>query len=87
MLIRFVFQVMRYVSAYLLAVLGGNEQPSAADIENILGAVGIDSDAEKSKTVVSKLAGKSLQVGKFFALFSWDASPVIAASPFAGINL
>jgi len=26
---------MRYVAAYLLAVLGGNENPSAADIKKI----------------------------------------------------
>jgi hypothetical protein len=29
---------MRVISAYLLAVLGGNAAPSAADINKILGA-------------------------------------------------
>ncbi|CAJ0937246.1 unnamed protein product, partial [Mesorhabditis belari] len=51
---------MRYVASYLLAVLGGNEHPSVADIENILGAVGIDADGEKAKLVVSKLKGKTI---------------------------
>ncbi|CAJ0572429.1 unnamed protein product, partial [Mesorhabditis spiculigera] len=52
---------MRHVAGYLLAVLGGNEHPSVADIEHILGAVGIDSDADKAKLVVSSLKGKSIE--------------------------
>ena len=51
---------MRYVAAYLLAVLGGNENPKAADIEKILGSVGIDVDAEKLSKVISELKGKSI---------------------------
>lgn len=37
---------MRYVAAYLLAVLGGNASPSAKDIKNILGSVGIEAEDE-----------------------------------------
>lgn len=51
---------MRYVAAYLLAVLGGNENPTAADIEKILGSVGIDVDEEKLSKVISELKGKSI---------------------------
>lgn len=51
---------MRYVAAYLLAVLGGNENPKAADIEKILGSVGIDVDAEKLSKVISELKGKNI---------------------------
>lgn len=51
---------MRYVAAYLLAVLGGKASPSAADIEKILGSVGIEADAEKLKKVISELNGKSI---------------------------
>lgn len=51
---------MRYVAAYLLATLGGNKNPSAADIEKILGSVGIEVDKEKSKKVVSELTGKDV---------------------------
>lgn len=51
---------MRYVAAYLLAVLGGNENPKAADIEKILGSVGIDVDEEKLSKVISELKGKSI---------------------------
>ena len=51
---------MRYVSAYLLAVLGGNESPSAADLKNILDSVGIEVDNDLASKVVNNLAGKSL---------------------------
>lgn len=42
---------MRYVAAYLLAVLGGNTRPSAKDIKNILGSVGIEADDERLNKV------------------------------------
>lgn len=51
---------MRYVAAYLLAVLGGKEAPSSADIEKILSSVGIEADGERLKKVVGDLAGKSI---------------------------
>lgn len=51
---------MRYVAAYLLAVLGGKAAPAAADIEKILGSVGIEADAEKLKKVIGELNGKSI---------------------------
>ncbi|XP_018495870.1 60S acidic ribosomal protein P2 isoform X3 [Galendromus occidentalis] len=52
---------MRYVAAYLLAALGGNVKPSGADIEKILSSVGIESDKDKLKKVVSELTGKDLE--------------------------
>jgi len=51
---------MRYVAAYLLAVLGGNESPSAGDLKKILESSGVGYDDERASTVVSKLAGKSI---------------------------
>ncbi|GBP18849.1 60S acidic ribosomal protein P2 [Eumeta japonica] len=52
---------MRYVAAYLLAVLGGKASPAAADIEKILSSVGIEADSEKLKKVISELNGKSIE--------------------------
>lgn len=52
---------MRYVAAYLLAVLGGNENPSAADIKKILSSVGIDAEDDKLKKVIGELNGKNIQ--------------------------
>ena len=51
---------MRYVAAYLLAVLGGNETPKANDLKAILESSGVGYDAEKASTVITKLAGKSV---------------------------
>ncbi|ETN62755.1 60S acidic ribosomal protein P2 [Anopheles darlingi] len=52
---------MRYVAAYLLAVLGGNESPSNADIEKILSSVGIEADSARVTKIVSELKGKSIE--------------------------
>lgn len=52
---------MRYVAAYLLAVLGGNAQPSESDIKKILRSVGVDVDATCLKKVVSELQDKKLE--------------------------
>lgn len=52
---------MRYVAAYMLAALGGQESPKAADIEKILSSVGIEADKERLTKVVSELSGKNLE--------------------------
>uniref|UniRef100_A0A2M4C3Z1 Large ribosomal subunit protein P2 n=2 Tax=Nyssorhynchus TaxID=44543 RepID=A0A2M4C3Z1_9DIPT len=52
---------MRYVAAYLLAVLGGNESPSNADIEKILSSVGIEADSARVTKIVTELKGKSIE--------------------------
>jgi len=51
---------MRYVAAYLLAVLGGNDKPSESDIKKILSSVGIDADPECLKKVIGELKDKNL---------------------------
>ncbi|KAM9524528.1 60S acidic ribosomal protein P2 isoform 1-T2 [Salvelinus alpinus] len=51
---------MRYVAAYLLAVLGGNTSPSSKDIKTILGSVGIEAEAERLDKVVNELNGKDI---------------------------
>ncbi|XP_058128628.1 large ribosomal subunit protein P2 [Anopheles ziemanni] len=52
---------MRYVAAYLLAVLGGNAAPTNADIEKILSSVGIEADATRVSKVVKELQNKSIE--------------------------
>ena len=52
---------MRYVAAYLLASLGGNNNPSAADLEKIIGSVGIEAEADKVKKIIGELKGKDLE--------------------------
>ncbi|KAG7203837.1 hypothetical protein KM043_013848 [Ampulex compressa] len=52
---------MRYVAAYLLAVLGGKIAPKQNDIEKILSSVGIEVDSEKLAKVIAELDGKSIE--------------------------
>ncbi|CAH1163974.1 unnamed protein product, partial [Phaedon cochleariae] len=51
---------MRYVAAYLLAVLGGNNSPASSDLEKILGSVGVEADGERLSRVIKELNGKSI---------------------------
>ncbi|KAG8563931.1 hypothetical protein GDO81_016258 [Engystomops pustulosus] len=51
---------MRYVAAYLLAVLGGTDNPSAGDLKKILDSVGIELDKELADKVISELKGKKI---------------------------
>ena len=51
---------MRYIAAYLLAVLGGNESPSKSDVTGILSAGGIEVDQALFDQVYNQLNGKSL---------------------------
>ena len=51
---------MRHVAAYLLAVLGGNANPSAKDLKGILSAVGVEANSNSLDIVVNSLKGKSV---------------------------
>lgn len=79
---------MRYVAAYLLAVLGGNKAPNAGDIEKILSSVGIEAEKDKLDKVISQLNGKDVkqlvEQGKL-KLSSMPAGGAVAvAAPAAG---
>lgn len=73
---------MRYVAAYMLAVLGGKASPSQNDIEKILSSVGIETDVEKLKKVITELNGKSMdeliakgtsiRLLKYLLLHNWN---------------
>lgn len=56
---------MRYVAAYLLAVLGGNTSPSSSDIKDILESVGVTFDEEKAGIVCGKLKGKDINEARY----------------------
>ncbi|XP_070785702.1 large ribosomal subunit protein P2-like isoform X2 [Enoplosus armatus] len=51
---------MRYVAAYLLAALGGNDKPAAKDIKKILESVGIEADETRMDKVITELSGKNV---------------------------
>ena len=52
---------MRYVAAYLLAVLAGNESPDVAALEKILSSVGVKVEKSQVEKVVNELKGKSIE--------------------------
>ncbi|KAI9677913.1 MAG: 60S acidic ribosomal protein P2 [Trizodia sp. TS-e1964] len=51
---------MRHLAAYLLLVLGGNSSPSPSDIKAVLNSVGIETDNERVKALISELKGKDI---------------------------
>uniref|UniRef100_A0A803PPN9 Uncharacterized protein n=1 Tax=Cannabis sativa TaxID=3483 RepID=A0A803PPN9_CANSA len=51
---------MKIIAAYLLAVLGGNASPSAADLKAILSSVGIEAEDEKVNFLLTEVKGKDL---------------------------
>ena len=51
---------MRHVAAYLLAVLGGNENPTTKDLKGILSSVGVEANADSLDVVIKSLKGKSV---------------------------
>ncbi|KAJ5143856.1 Ribosomal protein 60S [Penicillium bovifimosum] len=52
---------MKYLAAYLLLALAGNEAPSSADIQAVLSSVGIDAESDRVEKVIAELQGKDLQ--------------------------
>ncbi|KAI0492707.1 hypothetical protein KFK09_026983 [Dendrobium nobile] len=51
---------MKVVASYLLAVLGGNINPSADDLKHILGSVGADADDDRIEFLLSEVKGKDI---------------------------
>ncbi|KAL9611800.1 MAG: hypothetical protein Q9167_003568 [Letrouitia subvulpina] len=52
---------MKHLAAYLLLTLGGNSSPSADDVKDVLGSVGIEADEDRLDKLISELEGKNLQ--------------------------
>ena len=51
---------MKYIASYMLAVLGGNKSPTAADCKVILASVGVEADDARLNKLISELEGKDL---------------------------
>ena len=49
---------MRHIAAYALLVLGGNDAPSAADVEKVVKDAGAEADKEKIAALCEALKGK-----------------------------
>ena len=51
---------MRQLAAYLLAVLGGNNNPSVEDLKKIHEAGGVEFDEQRATQVINELKGKNV---------------------------
>lgn len=77
---------MRYVAAYMLAALAGNENVTVANLETILSSVGVEVDKTAAEKVVNELKGKSLSelveagTKKLATVPSGGAAPAAAAA-------
>jgi large subunit ribosomal protein LP2 len=52
---------MRYIAAYLLAVLGGHTTPNEHDLVRILHSCGVETNEERSNAVIKAMEGKSVE--------------------------
>lgn len=51
---------MKYLGAYMLAVMGGNASPGEGDVKKILESCGIEVDTDSLTKVLSELSGKDV---------------------------
>jgi large subunit ribosomal protein LP2 len=51
---------MRYIASYLLANLGGVEQPNVADMSKILSSIGVACEETQAQAVVAEMNGKAV---------------------------
>ncbi|KZF23761.1 ribosomal protein 60S [Xylona heveae TC161] len=51
---------MKHLAAYLLLGVGGNTNPSAADVKAVLESVGIEADNDRLDKLVAELEGKDI---------------------------
>ena len=51
---------MKYIAAYALLVLGGNDHPTAADVEALLTACGATCDKQNVEVCIAGIAGRPL---------------------------
>ncbi|KAM1234737.1 hypothetical protein ACFX2J_004286 [Malus domestica] len=51
---------MKVIAAYLLAVLGGKNTPSANDLKDILASVGAEADDDRIQLLFSEIEGKDI---------------------------
>lgn len=80
---------MKHVAAYLLATLGGNGQPTADDLKNILSAAGISCEDARAQELVSALSGKNVDevvAAGMSKLASMPAGGAVAAAPAAAAS-
>ena len=63
---------MRYIAAYLLLKIAGNESPTAADVTKVIQSVGIEVDEARLDSLISELDGKDVNAVRIFTLCPRD---------------
>jgi large subunit ribosomal protein LP2 len=63
---------MRYIAAYLLLKIAGNESPTAADVTKVIQSVGIEVDKARLDSLISELDGKDIDAVRFLMLYLRD---------------
>lgn len=74
---------MKHIAAYALLVLGGNNAPTAADVEKVMKEAGIKGDSDKAAAVCAACKGKdfhSLVAEGLKAMSSMGGSSAPAAA-------
>ncbi|KAL4999995.1 60s acidic ribosomal protein-domain-containing protein [Aspergillus recurvatus] len=51
---------MKHLAAYLLLTLGGNTEPGADDIKEVLASVGIEADEDRLAQLLNELRGRDI---------------------------
>jgi large subunit ribosomal protein LP2 len=76
---------MKYVAAYLLSNLAGNDHPTVQDIEKILKSVGAGFDNSRAQELVNQLSDRKLEEviaegsAKFASVPTGVSMPSVAA--------
>ena len=77
---------MKHLAAYCLLVLGGNNNPTVDDVEKLLKAAGVKSDAESLATCVAQLSKAPCHehIAAGLKKMGSVAGPAAAGAPAAG---
>jgi len=54
------FNIMKYLAAYALLVLGGNAEPTGDDVKKVLSEIGSNSEEPKILALLAAVKGKKL---------------------------
>lgn len=79
---------MKYLAAYLMLYLGGNEKPQAADVKKVLSSVGAEADDQEVERLITSMEGQvsttSYILMVMMILFTFFVSlyPPCSPSPF-----
>ncbi|KAF8251982.1 hypothetical protein K440DRAFT_658352 [Wilcoxina mikolae CBS 423.85] len=80
----FQLQKMKYLAAYMLLTLGGNDSPSAQDVKTVLSSVGAEVNSDRLDMLISELSGKDIQ--ELIAAGSSKLASVPSGGPSSGVN-